>query len=568
MKGKKRQHCEFLRAQAKQRFDKVRMSWIEQGRWTLPHRTRVLLSQVEGARNNQHIVDGTHVLAQRSYVAGFMEGNTSSTRPWYRHGTSNPDVNMQPDNHGWLDRFTRRTLQVLNTSNFYHAVGSLYYDYSSFDTATHYIEELKTGLFFHTLMPGTYYVINNGRNEAVVLVREFQLTVKALVETYGVKEKSGKYRWSNFSSGVKKMYEESNYTQMIDVVHLIEENKDFDPGQPIAFLNKQWISYTYELGGSPGYVQGQPLGIGLADPQDEDKYLNISASKRKPFIVARSSDGFEYGEKGPTRDSLGIIKSLNKKAISKDIAMEQMLTPAVQGPARLRKSYLSTAPRSYVPLDAASLNEKGIRPIFEMNPAVATINADVQDLRNQVDKFYYADYLLYLSNNPKTRTAAETNAIVQEQQSIIGPNLQSLNWTYNTPIVEFVADYVLYEDTAFMEEYPMPEGLEGLFLRPEFISVFAQAQRAADLPAIERYIARMMELAPLNPAIWDKVNLDKLADLYEDRLFLPAGLNNAQSKVEAMREQARAQAAQQQMLNETLPAMAGAAKDVGLQIKQ
>jgi hypothetical protein len=66
----------------------------------------------------------------------------------------------------------------------------------------------------------------------------------------------------------------------------------------------------------------------------------------------------------------------------------------------------------------------------------------------------------------------------------------------------------------------------------------------------------------LNPKIWDKVNLDKLADIYEDRLFLPAGLNNEQSKVDAMREQREMQMQRQQMLNETIPNLAGAAKDV------
>ena len=66
----------------------------------------------------------------------------------------------------------------------------------------------------------------------------------------------------------------------------------------------------------------------------------------------------------------------------------------------------------------------------------------------------------------------------------------------------------------------------------------------------------------INPKIWDKANLDKLADLYEDRLFLPAGLNNPQAKVDAMRQQALAQQQRQRMLQETLPAVAGAAKDL------
>ncbi|MEJ6890794.1 portal protein, partial [Bradyrhizobium diazoefficiens] len=145
---------------------------------------------------------------------------------------------------------------------------------------------------------------------------------------------------------------------------------------------------------------------------------------------------------------------------------------------------ITTAPNSYVPLDPTSLSQKGLRTIYEVNPAIAPLIQDVTDLRQQVDRLYYADYLLYLSKNPKTRTATETNAIVNEQQMVIGPNLQSLNWTYNVPVVDYVMDYVLDNDP-FLP--PPPADLTGRFLSPEFISVFAQAQKAADLPAIDRY---------------------------------------------------------------------------------
>lgn len=564
---KTKKHYEYLRSQAKQKFDKVRGTWIECGKWALPHRTKWLLSQTPGERNNQHIVDATHVLALRSYVAGFLEGNTSASRPWFRIQTRDKEANENFENKVWLQRYTERVLAILASSNFYHSAGFFYYDFGVFNTGAHYIDEIRDNLFFHTLIPGSYFTINDGYGEAICLVREMSLTVKAIVETYGRKI-NGQWDWSNFSSRVRKMYEDGNYSQMVDIVHVIEKNDMFDPEKPNALLNKQWLSCTYELGGSGGqyYHDGQTFGAEGIDAREEEIFLKKAAYKRKPFIVGRSdaNGNFEYGEKGPTLDALGCIKSLNKKAIGKDQALEQMLRPPLQGPASLKKSYVTSAPNSYVPLDAQSAAQKGLRTIFEVNPAIATLVSDVLDLRNQVDKFYYADYLLYLSRNPKTRTATETNAVIQEQQLIIGPNLQSLNLTYNRPIVEYVMDFVLWEDS-FLP--PPPPGLQGRFLEAEFISVFAQAQKAADLPAINQYIDMVERVGQLNPKIWDKANLDKLADLYEDRLFLPAGLNNPQAKVDAMRQQALAQAQRQQMLQETIPAMAGAAKDAGLTLK-
>ncbi len=564
----KKAQYEYLRMQADQQFNKVRQTWIDCGKWALPHRIKWLLSQTPGERNNQHIVDTTHILALRSFVAGFLEGNTSASRPWFRIFSKNDELNEVYENKNWLQHFTDRVLHCLSRSNFYNAAGGFYYDYGTFNTGAHYIDEIRGTLYFHNLIPGSYKAINNRFGEAVILVREMSLSVKAIVDGYGVK-KNGNYVWSNFSSRVKKLYEDGNYTTMIDVVHCVKENHRYDPNKPQAGLNKRWLSCTYELAGSNGqsYAEGQEYGSSILNTKEEEVYLNMSASKRKPFIIGKSDSGsnFEYGEKGPTSDSLGLIKSLNKKAIAKDQAIEQILRPALQGPASLKKSYITTASNSYVPLDATSLAQKGLRSIFEVNPEIATLTQDVMDLRDQVSKHYYADYLLYLSMNPKTRTATETDAVVKEQQLIIGPNLQALNWTYNVPVVEFVMDFVLDEDP---ELAPPPEALAGNFLQAEFISVFAQAQKAADLPAIDRYVGMVEAVGQLQPKIWDKVNLDKLADLYEDRLFLPAGLNNPQGKVDAMRQQAQAMAQKQQMMQETIPAMAGAAKDVGLKVQQ
>lgn len=572
--GISKTRLEYLRTLAKQRFDRARSTWIDCGKWAAPHRIKWLLSQMEGERNNAHIVDATHKLALRSFVAGFLEGNTSASRPWYRYGISNPDLMEMPDVRLWLERFTNRTLQILGQSNFYNAAGQFYYDFGVFNTGAHYIDEMPTGLFFHTLMPGSYFLINNNYNEPVVLIREFSRTVKAIVDDYAKKDKDGNWDWSNISPNVRKMYEESNYTQVLTLVHAIYRNDHFNPSEPQVMLNREWLSITYELGtpGGVAYQYAQELGAGPDDPGMSDRFLKITASRRKPFIVGKSDSGnnYEYGETGPTLDALGLIKSLNKKAIAKDQALEQMLRPALQGPANLKKSYITSASNSFIPLDANSMKPgAGLRTIFEVNPAIGQLLEDQSDLRSMVNKIYFADYLLFLSQNPKTRTATETNAVVQEQQLVIGPNLQSLNTTYNVPVVEFVADYCLFDDP-IMKQWPMPDSLAGASLRPEFISVFAQAQKAADLPAVERYTAMIEQVGqfPGGESIWQKVNLDKLADIYEDRLFLPAGLNNAQSKVDAIRQQAQARAQQQQMMNETIPAMAGAAKDAGIQAPQ
>jgi hypothetical protein len=559
-----KQECEFLRDQAKRKFDKVRGSWCDALLWTMPSRGSWLFSQTPGARKNQHIVDGTHILAHRSYVAGFLEGNTSASRPWYRVSSKDTGRDDSEAAKAWLQHLTERTLTHLGASNFYQAAGVFYYDYGAVNTGAHYFEIKEDGFHVHTLIPGSYFTLNDSFGQACVLVREFSLNVKAVVKKYGGLDKNGKADWSNISSRVKKMYEDGNYGEMIDIVHIIVENPDYDYKNPDDPFNRKWLELTYEASSGAavsGSTQTIPKMDGfIEDPADAKKYLKRFTGRRKPFIVGKSSDQFEYGESGPTYDALGIIKSLNKKAIAKDRAIEQMLSPTLQGPASLRKSYITTSPSSYIPIDArAAGNKQKIESVFQINPQIGALLQDQSDLRSMVDKFYYADFLLYLSKNPKTRTARETDAIVEEQQRIIGPNLQSLNSSYNNPVVDWVIDYTLYEDP-YLE--PPPAELEGQQLKTEMVSVFAQAMKAADLPAIDRYMSMMTNVAQINPKMWDKIDIDKFADLYEDRLYLPAGLNRPQSKVEAMREQAEVEMKRQQALQETLPAVARAAKDV------
>ena len=566
MKKASKQHCEFLRQQAKSKFDNVRGTWCDLLRWTMPHRASWILSQTPGERKNQHIVDPTHILAHRSCVAGFSEGNTSTTRPWARIVTRDEDRNDNDENKAWLQHLTQRTMSWLASTNFYNAAGIFYYDFHSVNTGAHYFEETENSFFVHTLTPGSYYVIDNAFGVASILIREFALNVKSIVDQYAEYDsKTGKPIWDNISNGVRKMYEDGNYSEMYDIVHIIQENPDFDRRNPNDPNNRQWLELTYEAGASRnGNVSADGNAFdswsGGYNSKEEDVFLKRFTTKRKNFVVGKSTETSEYGEKGPTMDALGLIKSLNKKAIGKDQALEQILSPALQGPASLRKSYISSAPNTYIPLDTRSMGAKQkVESIFQINPAIGTLLQDVGDMRQMVDKIYYADFLMYLSKNPKTRTAAETNAIVEEQQRIVGPSLQALNSTYNVPVLEWVVDYVLFEDP-YLE--PAPEALAGQSLRPEFVSIFAQAQKAADLPAIDRFTAMIMNVGQIDPKILQKIDVDKLADIYEDRLYLPAGLNKPQAKVEAMREQAQAAAQRQQQLTETLPAMAGAAKDI------
>lgn len=550
--GYSKSDFETIHKDAKQRFEELKASWLDKLLWTTPARARHLLGTDREKINGYPIFDGTHILAQRSNVAGFLEGNTSPSRPWIRYIHPDKDRNRFAPNREFLDRVTNRALGHLSNSNFYFEAGQFYYDFSVVDTGCHIIKRRGNSVHFYTLQPGSYFILNNAFGEVEMLIREFCLNPKQLTNRYG-KKKDGSYDWSMFSQKVKDLYDRSNTTAKIECVEIYTRNKDYNPSIPLGGSNRQWTSVVYET----GIFAGAGFNNQNYEPNDvkDPKYLEINYYRRRPFVVGKAQ-GELYGEKGPTTDAIGLIRSLNKKAVSKDIAIEKMLDPTTQGPASIRKSYLTTQARKHIPLDATAAAQGGMRSVYEINPAINALVMDVDDMRRQVEKFYYADFLMFLSNNPKTRTATEAAGVIEEQKSVIGPNLQSLNSTYNVPISEYMLDFTIENDPYIGD---IPEDLQGEWIETEFISPFAQAQKAFDLPQINQFVAQWSQIASLIPSAWNNININKLAEIYEDRYQLPAGLNNPATEVEAMMKQAQAQAERQQQL-EALPMAADATK--------
>jgi len=548
-------------------FELVKPDWIDLLYWTSPYKVETLLGgQKTGIRNNHHIVDPSHLLSRRAFVSGFMEGNTSSTRQWGLLETGDEDLNKDTEVKEFTQMLTRKVFKHLAISNVYRQLPVIYEDVSTVNTGVFYIDELPEGkLHFTPLDAGTYYLENDYKGDAVVCVREFKLTVRQLVHYYG-KKVNGEWDWSNFSKDVKKHYEAGKYHETVSVVEWCGKNEFFDANDAPVGSNRPWVCLTYELDGP---INGFRLNDKLVDgsytsrkEEDNIRFLRVQHRTGKPFIAPKniSANNFAYGQAGCMLDAIGLVKSLNKKAIVRDTNLDFMSETAIQGMAGLKKTYRTNQAGTHLPMSIYEMQQ--LQNQQQLNLAKANSNGyqlltqDVSDLRQMVNRLFYADYLLYMVNNPKTRTAREVDVVEQEKQLIAGPLLQSLDHSLNVPLLEYVADYVLRTDPSI----EIPDVLGGKALQVKITSVFAQVQRAADLPQVDRFVQVMANLAQVNPQILQKIDFDKYADIYEDRLYLPAGLNKDQSIVDSQREAQQANAQREQQLQQAAT-MAGAMKD-------
>jgi hypothetical protein len=101
--------------------------------------------------------------------------------------------------------------------------------------------------------------------------------------------------------------------------------------------------------------------------------------------------------------------------------------------------------------------------------------------------------------------------------------------------------------------------LQEVELRVEYISLLAQAQQAVAASALERTLGFVGNLAGIYPQAADVINPDEAVRQYAEILGNSPDLVNDSASVAAKRE-AEAEAAQAQMVAQSVPAAAGAAK--------
>lgn len=103
---------------------------------------------------------------------------------------------------------------------------------------------------------------------------------------------------------------------------------------------------------------------------------------------------------------------------------------------------------------------------------------------------------------------------------------------------------------------PIPDELleSGEQVRPEYISILAQAQKLVLTVGVERWVGFGMQLAEAKPEALDKINAEKVMDEYGELLGINPELINSEDVVQQLRDQRERQA----MMSRDV---AGAARD-------
>jgi hypothetical protein len=486
--------------------------WQEIAEATLPRSGRFTpTDRNRGEKKHNLIHDNTATTALRTLGAGMMAGATSPARPWFRLTSSDPALRTNHNVMTWLAEVTDRMMRVFAKSNTYRALPQIYGELGAFGTAaTIMLPDDDNVIHHYPLTVGQYAIATNAKGQVDTLYRELQMTAAQLIKEFGE---------ANVSKHVKDLIKSNTPDETVNVIHAIEPRADRHAGK-VDQKNMPWRSTYFEL-----------------SETHPDSVLRESGFRRFPALVPRWSviGGDDYGH-GPGMDALGDTNQLQHEQHQKAIAINYQSQPPLQAPSSMKDEDVDLEPGGTTFVDNPS-QSSGVRSLFESNLQLDHLLVDIQDVRERINRTYFADLFLLLYGRERQMTATEVAELSSERLLVLGPVLESVHDELLEPMVDMTFDYML---EAGQIPEPPPE-LQGQDLDIEFVSMLAQAQRAIGANGMDRWLQTVGAVAQMKPEALDLVDTDEVVTTYAQMLGVDPDLVRSKDSVQDMR-QAREQA--------------------------
>lgn len=477
------------------------------------------------------IINFTPLEAARTLASGMMTGVTSPSRPWFRLTVSgSPQVADAPEVKAWLSDVERVMREALAKSNIYNGLHMVYADLGPFCVSAMHVEaDDEDGARSYVFPVGSYCLAASARGNVDTIFREVSLTVAQLVELFGIEK---------CSATTKRHFERGELDQRIDVTHAIYPNSKYVEGR-LGPAGKRFLSDWWESNSS-----------------SEDGFLRESGFARFPVLCPRwHRTGEDVYGTGPGFDAIGDCRALQLLERRAAQATDKIVNPPMSAPVAAKNSPISLLPGETNFVDGLGAGQ-ALRPAVQIDPsALAVFREKIREHEERIRRAFFAHLWLLITEQTGQMTATEVDQRREEKLQQLGAVLEALNDELLDPLLDLLFDILL--DAGAIP--PPPQQLEGTDLRPEYISIMAQAQKLLATTGLERLAAFAGNLSRLDPSVLDKVDLDQLVDEYADSVGVPPSTVRPDAAVEERRA-ARAQAQQQAAQTAQLAEQAATAK--------
>lgn len=483
-------------------------AWRAAGKYLSPER---FVETYPGQRNLGHkstrdILRNTGGRALRTFVAGMMNGATSHAHPWFDLVLMNSALQNTE-----TDRYFSQVVKVLNqylqASNFYRVLPMSYKDIGIFSNSAYaMLPHDRYGFYFNSFAIGTYSIGTDSEGLVNSFSRDFILTVRQVVEQYGQLKANGHIDWSNFDPWIQAAYERSNYQMEITLNNLILPNKNPRPDSLQPSMSMKYQSYTSARGiGSTGvngmfetgtrYNDNSTKGNFQPGDKARPEFLSIKGYDYFPVIVNRweVAPESDWGVDGPGHMAIEDIKSLQETERYRMEGVAKLVKPPMVGPASLRRHQSSILAGGITYLDEVNEGTK-FRPAFSVDPKLSELITSQVDYEKAIEKAFFVDLFLMMSQDKAIShvTKREIEERSAEKLMGIGPALGQLDQDQNGRVIRN-AFHLLSKKKGVLP--PPPKSIQGQDIRPEYISILAQAAKASMIGSTDKLIQAVDMLA-------------------------------------------------------------------------
>lgn len=485
-----------------------RSLWQEAADFVLPRVSNILTTQTSGQKLTAKLYDAAGIKAHDDLSSALASSMSNMSIRWFNFKLRQRDLNDMNEVKIWLESCEDVVYDALAQSNFAAEMNELWELLVAFGSASIYVEERHgnhgpfNGLLFKTRSIGSYVVFENSEGTIDTLYAKFKMSLRALVQEFGVEALSEKSR-DEYAK---------NPDCMIDVIHAIY------PGDG-KYQGHKYVGCYVE------YAQKHQIRC--------DGYFEFPSP-----VIRWKKDSDEVWGRGPTQLALPDIKTLNTAVRLRLKQWAKMVDPpmlqlddSVIGQTQLKAGSLITA-----------------RTKDALTPLVTNARIDFaiqqeERLENKIRNTYYADRISL--PNKQYMTAYEVAALREQMQSLLGPTAGRIEHEGLTPILTRVFG-LLYRAG---EIPPPPQSVlesSNPTIDIQYEGPLAKAQRSSQLTAVQNTLNVIAPLVQLDPEVADVFDFDETARGVATYNGLPARFLRDDAKIQQRRQQ-RAQAQQSQI---------------------
>lgn len=493
--------------------------WDQVAKYVIPKKDNVYGQNVPGEKKSNLLFDTMAIAANDDLAAALHGMLTNPSFIWFGMATGVKELDSDEDCRRWLFDSTRKTIQVMNQSNFQTEIHEVYQDLGSIGTASLRIEADPDTIVRYYSEP-VYQVVLRENNRGIIdfVSREY--------------EYDGRQVLMEFEDSIDPETEQY-------VRDMLKSN----PGYKFKIIQQVSKRTRAEMDGQIGSMAYPYASIHVM--KCKSAVLRESGFEVFPFATPRwSKINVETYGRSPAMKALADIKMANQMKKVTIQGAQLAIAPPLQIPDNGFLTPVQARPFGTNYYRAGSRDR--IEPLFTgANPQLGEVLIEM--VHASINKHFMTDKL----NTPMQdrMTATEIMQRRDEQLRFMGPQLGRMDTELLKPVID--RTFYLCDKAGIYDELPeklatyVQENGGNLSLLIEYRSTIAQAQLMAQAENTVRAINATGTVIGFNPSIMDNIDGDKLLkDNFKTYNVNPEILRTS-AEVAQIRQQRQEQAAAQ-----------------------